>query len=98
MSAISGLSAEHRIEARTLAVSAAYLGLHHAPAMHYTQGGDRFDGILHHLKAYRGQFPHDTDCSGFVTWCVWNGLSHFHVRDTVNGASWHYGYTGTMVQ
>lgn len=94
---VSGLSTPHRIHARDLAVNAAVLGLHHAPALHYTQGPDRWEGIAHDLKAWRGEFPKHADCSAFGTWCVWNGLDHYGVRDTVNGAHWRYGYTGSMV-
>lgn len=89
---------KERIRARDLAVGAALLGLHHAPAIHYTQGPARWDGIAHDLKAWRGQFPTEADCSAFVTWCLWNGLDHFHVRDLVNGEGWKAGYTGTLAE
>lgn len=92
----SGLTQKERIRARDLAVGAALVGLHHAPAIHYSQGPARFDGIAHDLKAWRGQFPTSLDCSAFVTWCLWNGLDHFHVGDIVNGAHWRAGYTGTL--
>lgn len=95
---VSGLSAEHRDKARDLAMRAAFLGLHRAPYLHYTQGGQRWEGIDERLKAWRGEFPQHGDCSAFATWCIWNGLSHYHVRDTVNGAAWKAGYTGTMVE
>lgn len=98
MSSVSGLTAPHRTKARDLARRAALLGLHRAPSLHYTQGPDRFEGIAHRLKAFRGQCPHHADCSAFVTWCIWNGLDHYGVRDTVNGAHWREGWTGTMVE
>jgi cell wall-associated NlpC family hydrolase len=94
----SGLSFPKRVTARRLAVKAARLGLAHKSALHYTQGARRWDGINHNLKAYRGEYPRYADCSAFVTWCIWNGLSHYGVRDTVNGAQWKAGYTGTMLQ
>jgi hypothetical protein len=94
----SGLPTKERIRARDLAVGAALLGLHHAPAIHYSQGAMRFDGIIHQAKAWRGQFPTALDCSAFVTWCLWNGLDHFHLRDIVNGAGWRAGYTGTLAE
>lgn len=93
----SGLSAAHRIRARDLAVQAALLSLRHAPAIHYSQGPNRFDGIAHNLKAWRGQYPREVDCSSSVAWWLWNGLDHYGVRDVVNGAAWRAGYTGTMV-
>lgn len=97
MSSVSGLSATHRIRARDLAVQAAFLALRHAPTVHYTQGAKRWQGIDNELKAYRGDFPHFADCSAFCTWCLWNGLDHYDVRDTVNGERWQAGWTGTMV-
>jgi|SRR5437868_9307067 len=93
----SGLSSAHRIRARDLAIQAALLGLHNAPAIHYTQGAKRWQGIDNHLKSWRGEYPKYADCSAFTTWCLWNGLDHFHVRDVVNGAAWKSGYTGTQL-
>ncbi len=93
----SGLSTEHRIQSRDLAVRAARLGLARAATLTYTQGGSRWDGINKNLKAANGDCPHYADCSAFVTWCLWNGLSHFKVGDIVNGASWKAGYTGTLI-
>lgn len=95
---ISGLSAAHRIEARTMALQAALLGLRHAPELHYTQSSSRWEGIAENLKAWRHAYPKHADCSSFVTWCLWNGLDHFHTRDVVNGQSWKAGFTGTMVE
>lgn len=98
MSSVSGLSAPHRIRVRDLAVQAALLGLKHASALHYTQSAQRWEGIDKKLKAWRGQYPKHADCSSFATWCLWVGLSHYGVRDTVNGESWRAGYTGTMLK
>lgn len=95
---ISGLNTTQRLKARELAVRAAMLGLRRAPSLHYTQGGRRWDGISLDLKAFKGECPRYADCSSFATWCLWNGLDHFGVRDTVNRAGWGSGYTGTMVQ
>lgn len=93
----TGWSDAHRIEARDLAVKAAMLGRRMNLSMQYDQGPDRWDGIKHELKAYKGEFPRRTDCSGFVTWCIWNGMSHFDLKhDTVNGTGWSWGWTGTM--
>lgn len=94
----SGLSSAHRIRARDLAIQAALLGLHNAPAIHYTQGAKRWQGIDNHLKSWRGEYPKYADCSAFTTWCLWNGLDHFHVRDVVNRQEWRAGWTGTMVE
>lgn len=93
---ISGLSPEHRIVARSMAVEAALLSYHHALQVHYSQGSHRWDGITHHLKAWRGQFPTLVDCSSSVEWWVWNGLDHFGVRDTMSGLGWRGGWTGTL--
>jgi hypothetical protein len=94
----SGLGLARRVKARSLARRAARLALAHAPAVHYTQGPRRWDGIRLVLKAFRGQYPNYADCSAFATWAVWNGLSHYNVRDAMNGADWRAGYTGTMLQ
>lgn len=77
---------------------AALLGYHNAPAVHYTQGPSRWQGIDNHLRAWRGQYPNYADCSSYATWCLWQGLGHFHLDDIVNGADWRAGYTGTMLQ
>lgn len=97
MASASGLSDKHRIRARDLAMEAAHLGLRNARAIHYTQGARRWDGINKNLKAWQGEFPTYADCSSFATWCLWNGLDHYGVRDTVNGQNWRAGYTGTML-
>lgn len=99
MASVSGLSREHRIRARDRTVAAALLALHHAPQVHYTQQPPRWEGIRKRLNARLGQFPKNADCSSFATWCLWNGLHiGFGVRDTVNGANWNSGFTGTMLR
>lgn len=75
------------------------MGLRHRSQVHYTQKPvARWEGIHHHLKAARGQYPRNADCSSYATWCIWNGLDHFDVRDTVNGLRWRAGFTGTMLE
>lgn len=93
---ISGLSPAHVHQAVNMALQAAVLGYHHAPQIHYTQEGARWEGIDRHRKAWRGEFPNNADCSAYVTWCLWNGLDHFHHNDNVNGQNWRAGYTGTL--
>jgi cell wall-associated NlpC family hydrolase len=93
----SGLRSLRRLKARKLATNAAKLSLANAPVVHYSQGVDRWEGIDKKLKAYKGQYPKNTDCSASATWWIWNGLSHFGKRDVVNGQRWEAGYTGTMV-
>lgn len=96
---VSGLTYPQRILARHAAVRAALLSLHHAEALHYTQGAQRWEGIDHHDVAARGDYPKHADCSSFATWCLWNGLHvPFGVDDDVNGLEWKAGYTGTMVK
>lgn len=92
----SGLSDDHRVKARDLACAAALLGYHNSDALHYTQRPRRWDGINLNLKAYQGEFPHFADCSAYVTWCLWNGLDHYGVRDVPNDYAWKAGYTGTL--
>jgi hypothetical protein len=98
MASVSGLSAAHRIEARDRTVRAAMLGLKRKDSLHYTQGPRRWDGIRKDLRSQEGECPTHADCSSFATWCLWNGLFvKFKVRDTVNGAAWQAGFTGTML-
>src|SRR3982751_6123357 len=98
MASVSGLSADHRKKAREIAYKAALLGFQRRDEIHYTQGAMRWQGINENLRAWKGQFPRHADCSAFATWCIWNGLAHFNVRDTVNGANWKAGFTGTMLR
>ena len=86
-------------KARAAAVHAAMLGYQHASAIHYTQGSQRWQGIADTRYSARGQYPNYADCSGFATWCLWNGLFVlFKKPDVVNGLGWKGGYTGTMLQ
>ena len=98
MSSVSGLSPVHRVKARDLAMRAAFLGLKRARTLHYTQDARRWQGIRDDLRAWKGECPNWADCSAFATWCIWNGLDHYGVRDVVNGQAWKAGWTGTMVQ
>lgn len=99
MSSVSGLSKAHRAEARRRVYNAAWLGYSHRVRMHYTQGNRRWDGINKDFNAKQGEYPKYADCSSFATWCLWNGLHiPYNVRDTVNGAAWRHGYTGTMLE
>lgn len=99
MSSVSGLSLEHRKQARSRSVQAATLAFKRKDELFYTQKARRWDGIRLKKVASRGQIPRFADCSAFVTWCIWNGLwVPYQVRDTVNGARWLSGYTGTMLQ
>jgi hypothetical protein len=95
--AYSGLNAEQRNNARRLICDAAWLTYNHKGVVHYTQGSQRWEGIDEHLKAWKGEYPHHADCSALATWCLWNGLDHYHLNDIVNGAAWKGGYTGTML-
>lgn len=98
MASVSGLSLEHRVHARDRAVQAALLGYKNKGVVHYTQGGARWQGINKKLDASKGHFPNYADCSAYATWCIWNGLYlPYKHSDTVNGAAWHYGFTGTML-
>ena|SRR5271165_109035 len=97
MGRISGLKGNQIIIARDMAMQAAFLGLNNEPNIHYTEGSARWQGINLHRKAWRGEYPNWADCSSFVTWCLWNGLDHFHRPDVVNGLKWQAGYTGTML-
>jgi hypothetical protein len=99
MSSVSGLSKANRAKARKIATDAAWLAYSHRNVISYTQGKSRWDGIDTTDYSEKNQYPRQADCSSFATWCLWNGLYvKFGVRDTVNGAAWKAGYTGTMLK
>lgn len=96
---VSGLSHAHVRQAVDATLQAAIVALHNARHQRYTQGGARWSGIDRHRDASRGQFPPFSDCSAFVTWCLWNGLYlRGHHSDIVNGQRWEAGYTGTLLE
>ena len=104
MPSVSGLSRQKRNRARERVVQAALLGLHNKDEVRYTdpfipsEAALRWDGIRNRRKARLGQFPRNSDCSSFATWCLWNGLFlPFGLDDVVNGQSWAAGFTGTML-
>lgn len=99
MASVSGLSKSNRTEARDRIVQAAMLAYRNRSKVHYTQGPKRWEGISKRLNAKEGNYPKHADCSSFATWCIWNGI-HLknNVRDTVNGAGWRAGFTGTMLR
>lgn len=92
-----GLNAGERIRARDLAVQAAALAVQKNASIEYTMGPKRWDPIKRKRKAFRGEAGNFQDCSSFATWCLWNGLSHFGVRDVVNGQRFRAGWTGSMI-
>jgi hypothetical protein len=97
---VSGLSASERSRARNIAVEAFRLAYRHAPAVHYTMGGSRWQGIANNLRFADNKYPTYADCSSLYTWCLWNALTSVGGRnfaDIVNGAGWRAGYTGTLL-
>lgn len=89
---------EDRLHARRQAVASARLALAHAPAVHYTQGPDRWQGIAHELRAIRGKYPTQADCSAFVSWCLWDATRPWHLPDFANSENWTGGFTGTLCE
>jgi hypothetical protein len=99
MASVSGLSKANRARARRKVLRAAMLGFQRREKINYTMGSLRWSGIDRHRNASEGEYPVYADCSAYATWCLWNGLFlPFGVRDTVNGAGWRAGYTGTMLK
>jgi cell wall-associated NlpC family hydrolase len=95
--AVLARRAKPKTTARERAVRAAMLGVGNCASINYTQGPSRWDGIKGGLRAHRGQYPRNADCSSFVTWCIWDALGGGKAGDdVVNGASWQAGYTGTQ--
>lgn len=93
----SGLSAEHRAAAKSASVAAARVALEKRDRVHYTQDARRWDGIDNGRFARRGDFPRYADCSAFTTWCTYQGVRFYNLRDVVNGQNWLAGYTGTQL-
>lgn len=93
------LTQDQREAARARAVDAARLCLNHEPDVHYSQDMTlRWTGINKHLDASKGQWPNYADCSGLVTWAIWNAVYlAYGMEDIVNGSDWKSGYTGTML-
>lgn len=83
---------------------ACHLAVHRASYMRYTQdASQRFD--WHHKanrpRSYKGEVPHQTDCSGFASWVHWDATrkwKHGRIPDFINFQGWEAGHTGTMVQ
>jgi cell wall-associated NlpC family hydrolase len=95
--AVLARRAKPKTTARERAVRAAMLGVNNCSAINYTQGPARWEGINGGLRAHRGQYPRNADCSSFVTWCIWDALGGAKAGgDIVNGANWTAGYTGTQ--
>lgn len=94
------LTPRERTSARNIVLLGARKGLAHADQIHYTQSSRRWEGIDHKLRVVRGEFPRYADCSSYVTWLLWNALTHakgtLHIPDVVNGEHWLGGYTGTL--
>jgi hypothetical protein len=96
----SGLGEKDRVEARRIAVAAMALLYQHRAAVHYTQGGSRWQGIAEKRRYADGRFPLYCDCSSSTSWALWNALTSvggLRFADIVNGAAWKAGYTGTML-
>jgi hypothetical protein len=95
----SGLSPEHRAQARRTILHGVDLLLRNPRAIHYTQGSQRWEGINKKLRAQRGQYPTHGDCSSTHTWLIWCAVTGVKpdIRDLVNGLHWKAGFTGTII-
>lgn len=89
--------AEHaeRRDGIEAATDAMQLLLAHAPAVHYTQGPLRWQGIRERRRVSAGSYPNFADCSSAYTWALWQALGGG--SDVVNGAGWTAGFTGTLL-
>ena len=95
---VSGLGARHQRVARHLVLKMVARLMLNPAAVHYTQGGDRWDGINHRKGLHTPNFwPYYGDCSATATHILWRALFiAFKVRDIVNGTNWTAGFTGTQ--
>lgn len=92
------LNIAQRVRVRTRIVAAAYVMYRHSALCNYTQGPERWQGIAHHLRAYKGQFPTESDCSSSSSWEDWDATRRYKLPDFLNGQNWGGGYTGTAQQ
>lgn len=66
-------------------------------SIHYSQRGDRWEGIDNRCSHMKNTYPKHCDCSSTATWMLWDAIARtYHVHDIVNHANWKAGYTGTM--
>lgn len=77
-------------------VAAARLCFDHRDEIHYTQnidgpGPKRMEGVRERLKP--PQFPHNEDCSSFITWCYFSADAPDPNGNGYNGS----GFTGDEV-
>ena len=99
MISVSHLHFASRRHVQWLVVQGSKLLLSRIDDVHYSEAGNRWDGIANRkLIAHPGRvFPFYGDCSSTATWLLWNGLAHeFGCADDVNGERWRGGFTGTM--
>lgn len=87
-----------RYAIREKAYTAARVAYDHRSEITYTEGWQRWSGIIGHRRAYLHEFPRFIDCSAFVTWCLWDATRAEKSGDFVNGLGWGGGYTGTMTR
>lgn len=93
----SGLGAVDARKAVDIMLESFSLLYHHAPAVHYTQGAQRWQGIQTKRKAYLGKYPIWCDCSSAYSWTGWNAADHFNLPDIFNGQHFTAGFTGTLL-
>lgn len=95
----TGLNVAQRARARRRVAAAALTFYKQAQyTAVYSQGADRFSGIRLRKRAYKDQYPPESDCSSSTTWMHWDGTRRYKLRDYVNGTGWLAGYTGTQQQ
>jgi len=92
-----GLSARQRVYARKRMKRAMVLSWQHRGNVHYTQRVPGRWPISTGVRSKRHQYIRNADCSGGATYIHWDATVDHHLRDFVNGFSWKYGYTGSMV-
>lgn len=96
---ISGLTDESAAHARRVIIKDVKNMIAHKTEIHYTQGGDRWEGIQNKLTHLHNEFPRHCDCSSTATWLLWDAMGRpYHISDIVNHANWRAGYTGTQYQ
>lgn len=93
----SGLGGKERAFSRKLITDACRLMMNHTLSIHYTQEWvSRWEGIRNGLRAWKGEYPHHSDCSACATWVLWQPYHHYDLPDKLNATDWKSGYTGTL--
>lgn len=87
-----------RAAVRSKCMDACMVAYHHAGVMRYSELSDRWSGINERKRAYLNEYPPAADCSSSSAWVYWDATRAEKLHDFVNGNTWSYGNTTSMVR